>query len=212
MTSNPTDKPSPSRSQKVGKFLLWALRKIPLISRLADCTARDHAQAAKEFSFALGFSTVTFWLSAVIMLPQKAFAGKSYVDLLVSTVANGELLIFSVSFIGPIFLATLVDRPAGKSQFPNREWHIGLLCVVAIIASALFSQLKAQAVVPGAASSLDMDVLRNISYALAVGAVVMRYLTFLYQKNMSTLDEYGPKDDKKFAEAYAAHAEDNKGR
>lgn len=142
------------------------------------------------------------------MLPHKAFAGKSYFNLLEGTVANGELLIFSVSFIGPIFLATLVERPAGKSQFPNREWHIGLLCVVALIASALFSQLKAQAVVPGSPSSLDMDILRNISYCLAIGAVVMRYLTFLYQKNMNTLDEYGPKGDKKFAADYIAHAED----
>lgn len=192
----------------VGQFLLWVLRKIPLFSRLADCTAKDHAQAAKEFSFALAFSSVTFWLSAVIMLPQKAFAGQSYLDLLASTVANGELLIFSVSFIGPIFLATLVDRPAGKSQFPNREWHIGLLCVVALIASALFSQLKAQAAVPGAPSTLDMEILRTMSYALAIGAVVMRYLTFLYQKNMNTLDEYGPKGDKKFADDYIAHAED----
>lgn len=196
------------QTRTIGQFSLWVLRKIPLFSQLADCTLKDHAQAAKEFSFALGFSSVTFWLSAIIMLPHKAFTGQSYFDLLASTVANGELLIFSVSFIGPIFLATLVERPAGKSQFPNREWHIGLLCIVAIVASALYSQVKAEAVIKGVPSTLDMDILRNISYGLAIGALIMRYLTFLYQKNMNTLDEYGPRGDKKFAENYIAHAED----
>jgi hypothetical protein len=194
-------------SQNVGRFLLGVLRKIPVISRLADCTAKDHAQALKEFSFALAFSTVTFWLSAVIMLPRKEFAGQSYWKLLANTVENGELLIFSVSFIGPIFLATLVDRPAGKSQFPGRDWHVASLCVVALIASALFSQLKAQSA-PGAPINLDMDVLRNLSYCLAAGAGAMRYLTFVYQKNMTTLDEYGPKGDKLFSDSYIAHAED----
>lgn len=192
----------------VHQSFIWTVRRLPIVSRLADCTIKDHLQALKELSFAFAFSTVTFWLGAIIMMPQKLFSEKGYWELLLSTFANGELLIFSVSFIGPIFLATLVDRPAGKTQFPGREWHMAFLIIIALISAALFSTLKSQQIAQGGLQNLDMEFLRTSSYLLALLAVLLRYLTFVYQKNMNTLDEYGPKDAMRFADSYKVHAED----
>ncbi|MBO7771592.1 hypothetical protein J6352_09590 [Burkholderia pseudomallei] len=189
-------------------WLTSILRSIPVLGRLVDCSISDHAKAAKEFVIALAFSTVTFWLTSILLLPRSNLAATPYFDLLASTYANGELLIFSVSFIGPIFLATLVDRAPSKSQFPGKDWHVIFLIILAIIASALFSQVKMQALVPGAANTLDMAIVRTMSYILAGLAMLMRYLTFVYQKNMAAIDEYGPRGDKEFAEKYIEHAEE----
>jgi len=186
--------------------ILQQWKKIPLIGGLADCTYKDHKKAAKEFFFALLFSTVTFWLSAFVLKVFRANAEKGYFDLLHSTLSNGELLIFAVSFLGPIFLIALSDRQ-GKREFPGREWHILALMCVASIAAVLFAQVKTAHDTSDGLTFLNMSFVVIASYWLAGGALLLRYLTMVYQKSMLASDELMPKHDKDFARNYAAHAE-----
>ncbi|WBS04212.1 hypothetical protein OU994_07990 [Pseudoduganella sp. SL102] len=134
-------------------------------------------------------------------------------DLVIGTVSNGELLIFSVSFASPIFLAAMQDR-GGKSPFPGAIWHIFTLIGFAIGAAAVFGLLKIEALVPEIKLGLNMDAIRTLSYYIFAAALLLRYTTMVYQKMLSAADASGPKQDKDFADRWAAHAEDkeNKGR
>lgn len=195
---------------KVVDLLRWLLRKLPIIGGLADCTAKDHTLAVKEFFFAVAFSTATFSITALIMSVLSQYSSTSFTTLLLKTVSNGELLIFSVSFAGPIFVTAMQDRQ-GKSPFPGAIWHVFALGVFAVTASILFALLKIQGVIPGTNLKLDMDSIRSTSYFIAVCALLLRYTTFVYQKMLVASDALGPKQDKDFADRFAAHAE-NQGR
>lgn len=195
--------------KKVFDFPFWLLRKLPLIGGLADCTLQDHILAAKEFFFALVFSTATFWITVVIMSVLSLYATTSPTGLIMKTVSNGELLIFSVSFAGPIFVAAMQDRQ-GKSPFPGAIWHVFALGAFAVVASILFGLLKIQGVVPNLNLNLNMNAIRIASYYIFALALVLRYTTVVYQKMLAAADASGPKQDKDFADRWVAHAE-NKG-
>jgi hypothetical protein len=126
------------------------------------------------------------------------------------TVSNGELLIFSVSFAGPIFVVALQDRQ-GKSPFPGAIWHVAAIIAFALIAGVSFALLKIKALIPNLPLDLDMELIRQASYYLAMGALVLRYTTFVYQKMLAGADATGPKQDQDFADRFAAHVA-NKGQ
>ena len=196
--------------KKIGDALRWLLRPIPLIGGLADCTRKDHTAALKEFFFALAFSTTTFWVTVLIMSVLASYSTASTASLFLKAVSNGELLIFSVSFAGPILLIAMQDR-SGKSPFPGAIWHVFALWAFAVIASVIFALIKVQTVVPHLNLDLNMDAVRTGSYYIFGLALLLRYTTVVYQKMLAAADASGPKQDKAFAERWAAHA-DNKGQ
>jgi hypothetical protein len=138
------------------------------------------------------------------------YSTTSTTDLILKTVSNGELLIFSVSFAGPILLTAMQDR-SGKSPFPGAIWHVFALWAFAVVASIIFGLLKVQVVAPNVNLGLDMEAVRNGSYYVFFLALVLRYTTVVYQKMLAAADASGPKQDKVFADRWAAHAE-NKGQ
>lgn len=192
--------------KKVADFLLWSLRQLPLVGGLADCTRNDHKLAAKEFFLAFAFSTTTFWVSVVIMSVLALYSTTSTIGLILRSVSNGELLIFSVSFAGPILLTAMQDR-SGKSPFPGAIWHVFALWAFAVVASIIFGLLKVQVVAPNVNLGLNMEAVRKGSYYIFALALVLRYTTVVYQKMLAAADASGPKQDKAFADRWVAHAQ-----
>ncbi|MBA5689400.1 hypothetical protein [Rugamonas apoptosis] len=180
------------------------LRPFPLIGGLADCSRKDHASAIKDFFLTITFSTLTFWVTVVIMSVLALYSTATTSDMILKTVSNGELLTFSVSFAGPILLAAMQDRN-GKSPFPGAIWHVYALWAFAIIAAVIFGLLKLQ-VVANLNIGLNMDRVRNWSYFVFGLALVLRYTAIVYQKMLGAADALMPKQDKEFSDEWAAHA------
>lgn len=195
--------------KKIESFLIWLLRCLPLIGGLADCKVRDHKLAVKEFFLAFVFSTTTFWVTFALMSVLAMNSTTSATDLILKTVSNGELLLFSVSFAGPIFLVAMQER-SGKTPFPGAIWHVVVLCAFAIVAASVSGVLKVQSVAPNVNLDLNMEGVRNLSYFIFAIAVVLRYTTIVYQKMLVNADAAGPKQDKAFADQWAVHV-NNKG-
>lgn len=193
-------------AKKFADSLTWLLRQLPLLGGLADCTWNDHKLAAKEFFFAFSFSTLTFWVSVLIMSVLALYSTTSTASLILKTVSNGELLIFSVSFAGPILMIAMQDR-SGKSPFPGAIWHVAALWFFAVAASIIFGLLKVQVLAPNINLGLDMEAVRKGSYYIFALSLVLRYTTVVYQKMLAAADASGPKQDKVFADRWVAHAE-----
>jgi hypothetical protein len=188
-----------------GVLRSW-VRQLPLVGGLADCSYKDHRLAIKEFFLAFAFSTTTFWVTLVIMSVLSLYSTTSLFDLVLKTVSNGELLIFSVSFAGPILLVAMQDR-SGKSPFPGAIWHVFALWAFAVVAALIFGLLKIQILAPDVNLGLNMNAVRKGSYYIFGLALVLRYTTVVYQKMLATADASGPKQDKDFADRWAAHVE-----
>lgn len=185
-------------------------RILPILGPLVFCTTSDHAKALKEFLMSVSFATATFWVSAIVFRLFKSNADKSYLDLLQSTISNGELLIFSVSFLGPVFLAAAAD-PNGKNEFPGRSWHMFALIGVSGISALIFavnkafSSIKFPEPLGTLAQHIDTTLIVNYSLFLAATALILRYLTIVYSKSMQAPDESMRQDDISFAERFARH-------
>ncbi|TFW18859.1 hypothetical protein [Duganella callida] len=194
--------------RKIADVFRAIVRPLPLIGGLADCSGKDHVQALKEFFFALAFSTTTFWVTVVIMSVLIDYQKASLLDMILKTVSNGELLIFSVSFAGPILLAAMQDRK-GKSPFPGAIWHVYALWVFAVVAAVIFGLLRLQTIAPSLNLnvSLNMNAIRQWSYYIFGLALFLRYTAVVYQKMLASTDASGQKQDKAFADQWAAHAE-----
>lgn len=184
------------------------LRRTAFIGGLADCSAKNHISACKEMFISLAFSTAAFWLTLVILRVMVSNSGKSTIELFKLTISNGELLIFAISFLGPVLAAALGDRQ-GKKQFPSRDWHVYLVLIIGSLSAIFFAIIKLLTAMStpteNVLSEIDMPFLINLSIGFACIAIAARYLATVYQKNMLTSDEIFPRQDAQFAEQYAAH-------
>lgn len=160
------------------------LSRIPLFGPMFACSARDHFSAIADFSITVAFSSITFWLSAIILSILDINRGISYVDVLSSTVQGGELFIFSLGILGPILIIIMDDARRAKN-FPSGKWLIFVLVVSALVCGSLFAILKASAT-PGVSGLIaDKDQAISISFWMAGVACALRYLTIAYNKSLS---------------------------
>nr|WP_041296676.1 hypothetical protein [Janthinobacterium sp. Marseille] len=187
------------------------LRRTALIGGLADCSVKNHVSACKEIFISLAFSTVAFWLTIIVFRLMVANSHKSLLELFKVTINNGELLIFAITFIGPVLAAALGDRQ-GKKRFPSQDWHVYLVLIIGGLSASFFVIIKLLKSMStptfDVLTQIDMPLLINCSIGLAAIAICTRYLAIVYQKNMFTSDEILPKQDAQFAELYAAHRSD----
>ncbi len=188
----------------LGRKTHTLLSRIIIIGPLFNCGLDEHLRSQKEFWISLGFATVTFWFSALILLALKSNADKSYLDMLTSTVQSGELFIFSVGFMGAIILTALED-PDNAKPFPGKTWHLAILTFLALIAAGFFSLMR---VLEPADQTLifDRQFIFKTSVVIAVISIIFRYLTIVYRKETLKVDM---KDQEtSFKSMYAAHLEE----
>lgn len=198
------------RTKFVRQFISNLFRALPIFGGLMDCTYKHHLKALKEFFLSFTFSTVTFWLSAIVLSTLSVNAERSFADILESTMNNGELLIFAVSMLGPVLLVATTDRQ-GLREFPGKDFHIFLLVIIAIIAAVLYAQMKTVSTLTASSEialigTIHVQTVVRISFILAAIAVVMRYLTIVYQKSMHAADEIMKSEVDDFAIEFAERA------
>ena len=147
------------------------------------------------------FATATFWLTAIFLMSSQAARANGYVSTVVSTVKSGELFIFAVGFLGPILLTALED-PKDAREFPGRLWHVFALIVIGLVATGYHSQIKAGLLKGSALGGADQEFLFEISYWIALAAVVLRYLAIVYRKSTFIPEDEIKKPETDFAEKF----------
>jgi hypothetical protein len=184
----------------LGPLAFW--RKLPIVGPLASCTLKNHAEAFSEFIVNLLFGTLTFWGTAVLLIPFASSKGMRFGDLLYETVNSGQLFIFAVGMLGPILLTTSTSED-GERKFPSQRWHLVALILLGVFASGFHSQSLA---VRRGSHDYDPNVLFAISAGIAACAVVLRYLAVVTKKSMGTLnvDERIRQPERNFTSDFSA--------
>lgn len=152
---------------------------IPVIGPLARCTLRHHFVSLKEFLITLCFSTMTFWLTAILLRAFMQNRDERAAALLYQTVNSGQLFIFAVAFLGPILIAAGDDPPRAK-VFPDRTWHFLVLILLATVAAGFYAMQLIGKAGPSHAV-IDENFLFRASIWIGTLSVVLRYLTIVYR-------------------------------
>lgn len=188
----------------IAAFLSWLRRRLsafPVLGHLVYCKWPQHRAAAREMFIITAFATATFWLTAIFLMSSQAARANGYVSTVVSTVKSGELFIFAVGFLGPILLTALED-PKDAREFPGRLWHVFALIVIGLVATGYHSQIKAGLLKGSALGGADQEFLFEISYWIALAAVVLRYLAIVYRKSTFIPEDEIKKPETDFAEKF----------
>lgn len=190
-------------------ILLWAstrrwLSRIPLIGPIFLCSLKDHGAALKDFSITVVFSSITFWLSALVLSVLEKNHGVAYTELLRSTVQGGELFIFSLGILGPI-LIVVMDEGRKTKSFPSGTWLMFFLFVAAAICGGLFAIMKTTTAAEVRGMGIDKTFAVTISFWAAGGACLLRYLTIAYSKSLAKFNaEDLQADEQDFKNAFAS--------
>ena len=117
--------------------LIWflkLLKKVPLVGRLASCSAYDHGYALLELASTTFFSFTPLLVAYLV----------TYLDnnetrfwpCIMNNIQNGELFIYSASFLAPVFFVIMRKR-TDPNAFPSKAIHTFLYfilwCVVVLI-------------------------------------------------------------------------------
>lgn len=156
------------------KSFLGFFSKIPLIGHLTDTNTADHWTAVIELTPRLILSTLPFWLGSIVIYATDSAPDKRYLSILVSTVNQGELLIFCTSLLAPFFYMALHD-PAGSRAFPSKLSHAIFVVVITVICSVLFSLRRAGVWV-------DLPFVLNTSFGLTLFSLFLIYLAMVYHR------------------------------
>lgn len=175
--------------------------RVPVFGHLVHCTRANHSDSIKEFFPSIAFSTATFWLTAIFLLALKSNADRNFLGMLVSTASSGELLIFSLAFLGSIIVSAAED-PASARVFPGRAWHFFVVFSVALVAAGFYALIK----VSGSSDTHDLydsAYILRASALIATLAILLAYLTLVYRKQTFDPDREikGPEGD--FADDFA---------
>src|SRR5579864_524725 len=184
-----------------GIFKGW-FGKLPLLGGLIDCTRANHIAAAKEFFIGLLFSSITFWLSATLIFFQTKEPTGGVIETVTNslwpTIRNGELLVFAVSLVGPIFYIAFEEPAWAKREFPEKLWHASALFVLGVICAALFAAVKTGA-------SFEMTRVIKASVWLMVFAAGLRYLATVYNKARARPEEEMRTQTDEFVKQFQQH-------
>jgi hypothetical protein len=174
-------------TQKIGRESLRSIwTKVPLLGYLSYCTRKNHVETIKELFITLVFSTATFWISALLFEAFLINRDASFVDLLYKTANAGQLFIFAVTFLGPVFIIA-GDDPAKAKTFPNRGLHLVLLFLLAVVGSSFYAIQLAAREFPGGVQ-LNSNFLFRASVVIAIFSIALRYLAVVYRKNTLVFD------------------------
>jgi len=181
-----------------------AWKKIPILGPLVYCSRKNHADTLKELLVTLLFSTTTFWITVFFLKAYSSNTHVPYFDLLRQTVSAGQLFIFSVTFLGPVYLIAGED-PENAKVFPNRGVHLVALFPIALLGGGLYAIQFGGRTSPGIVL-LDQEYLLHASVYIAALAIVLRYLTVVYRKSTMTFNPEAEmvEPSQLFAEKFAA--------
>lgn len=175
--------------------------KVPVFGHLVYCTRANHADSIKEFVPSIAFSTATFWLTAIFLLALKVNQDATFLGLIRATTESGELLIFSLAFLGSIIVQAAED-PEKARTFPGRSWHFFVVFSVAVVAAGFYALIKVSAST-GTRYLFNEQYVLTASAWVATAAIVLAYLTLLYRKQTFDADEFIKKPENEFVDEFA---------
>lgn len=178
--------------------------KIPLIGPLVECKKEDHWAAFTETFLNGVFSTLPFWLAAIVgylyKLPKHI---NNFIDLelfqslLEDSVSNGELFIFSTSILAPIMFLTWLDLK-GTRTIPAKLSLGTVALLTMLLCTGLFSALKAN-------PDVNEDFILYLSSWLALIALIITYIGTVYHKYRQGSPELLKDDEKDFVVQLMGH-------
>lgn len=171
-----------------------------LIGSLFKAGRKTYAQALYEFAYLLCWSVLPFALGTLTLLVTADTTDqRDVLNLSISTFNHGELLVFTISMLAPI-LYLINHDPTESKTFPHKL-PISTIVVLNIVTSAsLFALMKADAVT-------KKELVFNISVALTVIALLIRYLALVYHRvRLPDVDEMALRSNQRsFVEDYEHH-------
>ena len=155
------------------KAMRTLLSKTPLFGHMVKCTYDQYWDAFVEYSNSLMWSTMPFWLGAIILFFQQGNGDQTFLETLTGTFRNGELLVFTIATLTPIIFMTLFEYP--KDRYPHRLALGTLASLLIVCCAALFSLQKGH--VPTKAGYVYYASLGFTAFA-----VFIRYVAIVYNK------------------------------
>jgi hypothetical protein len=190
-----------ARYHRVKPKLIKALAMVPVFGHLVHCSSANHADSLKEFVPSIAFSTATFWLSAIFLLALRSNSNAHFFEMLLSTADSGELLIFSLAFLGSIIVSAAED-PDQARTFPGRAWHFFVVFSVAVVAAGFYALIKVSKS-SHTDSLFDATYILRASAIIAVIALILAYLTLVYRKQTFDPEQEIKDPERDFADDFA---------
>ena len=123
-------------------------------------------------------SSMPIWLGALIVYATTDKVGcMGWRLALFSTVANGELFMYSTAFLAPVFWIALKDRPNAR-VFPGKVSHIVLMVIISVIAAVFFG-------LHTAGSRLNEKFALFLSVIMFFTSLLLLYLGILYHQSLT---------------------------
>ena len=154
------------------------VREIPLLGGLMDCDGRDHWESLSETTVLFILSSMPIWLGTLIVYATGNTVGcVGWKSALFSTVAKGELFMYSTAFLAPVFWIALKERPNARI-FPGKVSHIVLMVIISVIAAVFFG-------LQTAGDRLNQRFTFFLSIAMFFTSLLLLYLGILYHQSVT---------------------------
>lgn len=193
-----------------------AIRCLPILGRIAECSRDDHKHALQESLITILFATLPLWL-----LPLIGFFLFRYEIFMSIPIEPAELLIASAGLVGPFVYVISKNYRTQNEAFTrggeNSQLTIKFPCGLSILAASIltcmlsasaFALIKNPTNSPDFHNKIDLSGLWIFSAALFASSVLCFYATSAY-KNM--IENYsartGQQQERDFAEAFSARIE-----
>lgn len=175
-----------------------ALRRVPLVGPLVDCTFEDHSETIQQVCITLLLSTAPFTLGSLILYATNWHTCLTLPNAFWSTVWDGELFMCSTSLLAPIFWMALKD-PAGAQSFPSKLSHMFAVGLIILPASAFFALGLAN-------NRLKEPFTFHLSVWLFWASVVLLYLsTAFHSSRLPNAPEAFRVEEADFTASYRRH-------
>lgn len=155
--------------------MISKLKEIPLLGGLLETDRESAWEATKEVAVGLIISTIPIWLGVFVMVATRIPELDLFPAIMDSTkkiIINGELYIYSSTFLAPLFWMIL-NKPAGADEFRNKISIMCLVFIVIILSSTLFALQRA-----------GKDIAEDIAFIGSIGtstiSVILLYLSTIY--------------------------------
>jgi hypothetical protein len=174
-------------------------RETPILGGLVDCDGRDHWEALGQTTVLFLLSSMPIWLGTLIVYATGESTGCSGLKLaFFSTIARGELFMYSTAFLAPIFWIALTDRP-GMHVFPGKVSHIVLMVIISVIAAVFFG-------LQTTGNRLNRGFTLRLSGVMFFTSLVLLYLGILYHEHrIKSAATMMKEEEQKFSAEYRDH-------
>ncbi len=128
----------------------------------------------------------------------ETLAASSYTAAVRSTIADGELFVYCMAILAPVYWMALADPP-GARAFPSRRSHVGLVLLMNAVATIFFTLITAH-------EKVNKEFAFRGSCTLFAFSLVLLYLAMVYHASrLSDPSQEFKKQEDAFSAAVDEH-------